>query len=274
MGLAPYGEPRFADRILEQLIDLRRRRLVPHGHALLQLLPGPDHDLVASSTSCSAARRASATSPLTQREMDLAASIQAVTDEIVLRMRPRTAPRRHGHARTSPRRRRRAELRRQRASCCARAPSTTVDPARRGRRGRRARRRAASSGTSLLDTSHGRARAMPEGLAARPGTTPTTRSARSSTRRRGVHPRRRRGALRRGRRLLARGQVVGWFQGRMEFGPRALGCRSILGDPRDPAMQSRMNLKIKFRECFRPFAPAVLGSTATSTSSTIGRAPT
>lgn len=58
--------------------------------------------------------------------------------------------------------------------------------------------------------------------------------------------------------LLAEGHVVGWFQGRMEFGPRALGARSILGDPRDPAMQSRMNLKIKFRESFRPFAPAVL----------------
>jgi carbamoyltransferase len=58
--------------------------------------------------------------------------------------------------------------------------------------------------------------------------------------------------------LLAQGLVVGWFQGRMEFGPRALGARSILGDPRDPAMQARMNLKIKFRESFRPFAPAVL----------------
>jgi carbamoyltransferase len=58
--------------------------------------------------------------------------------------------------------------------------------------------------------------------------------------------------------LLAQGQVVGWFQGRMEFGPRALGARSILGDPRSAGMQSLMNLKIKFRESFRPFAPAVL----------------
>lgn len=59
-------------------------------------------------------------------------------------------------------------------------------------------------------------------------------------------------------RELAEGAVVGWFQGRMEFGPRALGHRSILGDPRRPDMQSRMNLKIKFRESFRPFAPSVL----------------
>lgn len=58
--------------------------------------------------------------------------------------------------------------------------------------------------------------------------------------------------------LLAEGKVVGWFQGRMEFGPRALGARSILGDPRSPRMQATMNLKIKFRESFRPFAPAVL----------------
>jgi carbamoyltransferase len=57
---------------------------------------------------------------------------------------------------------------------------------------------------------------------------------------------------------LAEGKVVGWFQGRMEFGPRALGARSILGDARDPKMQSVMNLKIKYRESFRPFAPSVL----------------
>ena len=57
--------------------------------------------------------------------------------------------------------------------------------------------------------------------------------------------------------LLDEGHVVGWFQGRMEYGPRALGARSILADPRDAAMQSRVNRKIKFRESFRPFAPAV-----------------
>ena len=58
--------------------------------------------------------------------------------------------------------------------------------------------------------------------------------------------------------LLAEEKVVGWFQGRMEFGPRALGARSILGDPRSPRMQATMNVKIKFRESFRPFAPCVL----------------
>lgn len=62
--------------------------------------------------------------------------------------------------------------------------------------------------------------------------------------------------------LLAKEKVVGWFYGRMEFGPRALGSRSILGDPRSPKMQSIMNLKIKFRESFRPFAPSVLRENA------------
>ena len=59
-------------------------------------------------------------------------------------------------------------------------------------------------------------------------------------------------------RLITQDKVIGWFQGRMEYGPRALGCRSILGDPRSPQMQQKMNVKIKFRESFRPFAPCVL----------------
>jgi carbamoyltransferase len=61
---------------------------------------------------------------------------------------------------------------------------------------------------------------------------------------------------------LAAGKVVGWFQGRMEFGPRALGNRSILADPRPPGMRARINELVKKREAFRPFAPAVLGSKA------------
>jgi carbamoyltransferase len=59
-------------------------------------------------------------------------------------------------------------------------------------------------------------------------------------------------------RMMAEGKIIGWFQGRMEFGPRALGARSIIGDARNPAMQATMNLKIKFRESFRPFAPCIL----------------
>jgi len=60
---------------------------------------------------------------------------------------------------------------------------------------------------------------------------------------------------------LISGKVVGWHQGRMEFGPRALGSRSILGDPRSPEMQKTLNLKVKYRESFRPFAPSILYET-------------
>ena len=58
--------------------------------------------------------------------------------------------------------------------------------------------------------------------------------------------------------MLSEGKAIGWFQGRMEFGPRALGSRSILGDPRSENMQKNLNLKIKYRESFRPFAPSIL----------------
>ena len=68
--------------------------------------------------------------------------------------------------------------------------------------------------------------------------------------------------LERTARLLAEENVVGWFSGRMEFGPRALGARSVLGDARSSRMQAQMNLKIKFRESFRPFAPSVLAERA------------
>jgi len=64
--------------------------------------------------------------------------------------------------------------------------------------------------------------------------------------------------LRRTARMIADGKVVGWFQGRLEFGPRALGARSLLADPRDPKMKDVINAKVKFREAFRPFAPAIL----------------
>lgn len=72
---------------------------------------------------------------------------------------------------------------------------------------------------------------------------------------------------------LASGQVIGWFCGRMEYGPRALGARSIIGDARNPAMQAQMNLKIKFRESFRPFAPSVLREDAATYFEMDGESP-
>ena len=92
MGLAPYGEPRYLDRILEHLIDLRDDGSLPHEHALLRLLPGPHHDLARRSTQLFGGPPRDPDAPLTQREMDLAASIQAVTDEIMLRCGAPRAP--------------------------------------------------------------------------------------------------------------------------------------------------------------------------------------
>ena len=86
MGLAPYGEPRFVDRILNARARAEGRRLVQARHAVLQLSAGADHDERRRSTSCSAGRRARPEATLTQREMDLAASIQVVTEEVMLRM--------------------------------------------------------------------------------------------------------------------------------------------------------------------------------------------
>src|ERR1035437_5553353 len=73
--------------------------------------------------------------------------------------------------------------------------------------------------------------------------------------------------------MISDGKIVGWFQGRMEFGPRALGARSILADARDPGMQSRLNQKIKFREGFRPFAPSILSERATEYFQLKGESP-
>jgi carbamoyltransferase len=73
--------------------------------------------------------------------------------------------------------------------------------------------------------------------------------------------------------LIADGNVIGWFQGKMEFGPRALGNRSILGDPRNEEMQKKLNLKIKFRESFRPFAPSVLAENVQDVFNYVGESP-
>ena len=86
MGLAPYGEPKYVDLIYKELMDLQGGRLLPAQPEVLQLPHRPDDDERGRSTSCSAARRASRRSKLTQREMDLARSVQVVCEEIMLRM--------------------------------------------------------------------------------------------------------------------------------------------------------------------------------------------
>jgi carbamoyltransferase len=259
MGLAPYGEPRYADLILERLIDLKEDGsfrmdmryfeycvgLVMTGRAFAELFGGP-------------ARRAEA--PITQREMDLAASIQLVTEEIVLRMA------RHVHRVTG-----------QRNLCMAGGvalncvangrivregpfESLWVQPA------------AGDAGGALGAALFVWHQLLERERVARPGD--SQRGSLLGPRFSGDEiaqflgtraiPHRRCGdeaeVLDRTTELLRAGKVVGWFHGPMEFGPRALGARSILGDARDPEMQATMNLKIKFRESFRPFAPSVLRS--------------
>ena len=257
MGLAPYGRPIYRELILERLIDLKPdgsfwldmdyfqycQGLTMTNDRFHRLFGGPPR---------------SPESPLEQRHMDLAASIQAVTEEAVLRIG------RHVHERTGMKNLVLAGG--VALNCVANGrllregdfDDLWIQPAAGDAGGALARR--CSSGTSSW-TVPGSPRAATPSRGA--SSAPASRPTRSS----GPWPAR----AAAGRRfddeaelldhvagLLADGKVVGWFQGRMEFGPRALGARSILGDPRSPAMQATMNLKIKFRESFRPFAPIVL----------------
>ena len=121
--------------------------------------------------------------------------------------------------------------------------------------------RPCSSGTSCSSKPRRRAATIPAGQLARPGASQSDEIEPvpgSQPRRPITHLPTEDELLEHTAELLADEKIVGWFQGRMEFGPRALGARSILGDPRSPRMQAMMNVKIKFRESFRPFAPAVL----------------
>jgi carbamoyltransferase len=261
MGLAPYGEPRYAGLIREHLIDLREDgsfRLDQsyfHYAQGLTMTSGRFHRLFGGPP-----RRPE--SRLTQKEMDLAASLQVVTEEVLLRMA------RHVHAATGQ------------VNLCL-AGGVALNCVANGRLLREGpfaslwiQPAAGDAGGAL-----GAALLVEHQLLKRPRTPQPGDSQQGSL----LGPAFTDAQVERYLRsveapferfdsdeamceavaeALAAGQVVGWFQGRMEFGPRALGARSILGDPRDPAMQATMNLKIKFRESFRPFAPAVLADRA------------
>jgi carbamoyltransferase len=257
MGLAPYGEPKYADVIQNNLLDLKddgsfRLDMQYFNYCQGLTMTSRRFELLFGG----APRKPE--SPITEREMDLAASIQAVTDEIMLRMA------RHVHAETGLKK-----------LCLAGGVALNcvatgrilregpfddlwIQPAAGDAGGalgvatfiwhqlldqpRQPKRRDSQQG-SLLGPHFG-AEEIREFLG-RVGAVyhelPDDAALCDLV-----------------AKLLADEQVVGWFQGRMEFGPRALGSRSILGDARSPRMQSVMNLKIKFRESFRPFAPSVL----------------
>ncbi len=263
MGLAPYGQPRFAEAIYRHLIDLKPdgsfwldmryfnycQGLTMTGARFHRLFGGPPRAPEA---------------PLEQRHMDLAASIQQVTEEIVLRL-GRDLHRRTGMTKL-------VLAGGVALNCVANGKllregpfdDLWIQPA------------AGDAGGALgaaLFVWHqllGKPRTPQPGDAQRGSLLgPSYPSERMQTALAGmgsnhvvIRAASEEEMLERTAKLLAEGKVVGWFQGRMEFGPRALGARSILADPRAPAMQAQLNLKIKFRESFRPFAPAVLAEHA------------
>lgn len=257
MGLAPYGRPVYRDLILEHLIDLKPdgsfrldqqyfhycqglTMTSPRFHRLFGGPPRPPE------------------SRLTQREMDLAASLQAVTEEVMLRLA------RHVHARTGQR-------------YLVLAGGVALNCVGNGRILREgpfeelwiqpaAGDAGGALGTALFIWHQllGQPR-DPQGRDAQQGSflgpaysdadiaaALTACGARFSTCDSDEE------LCEQVAEQLEAGRVVGWFQGRMEFGPRALGARSILADARHPGMQSLLNLKVKFRESFRPFAPIVM----------------
>lgn len=257
MGLAPYGEPKYRDLILERIVDVKEdgsfrlnmayfaycNKMVMTGSRFENLLGGPP-------------RRPE--SPLTEREMDMAASIQAVTEEIVLRAA------RHVHAQTG-------------LKNLALAGGVALN--------------CVANGRILRETPFDNLWIQPAAgdAGGALGAALFVWYQLLDKERKVMSPDRQHASLlgpaysdeqvcefldsvdaryhshadeaelvAKVAQLIDEGKVVGWFQGRMEFGPRALGHRSILGDARSEQMQSLMNRKIKFRESFRPFAPCVL----------------
>jgi len=257
MGLAPYGQSKYADLIREKLIDLKAngsfrldmryfrycQGLTMTSPAFDKLFGGPPR---------------SAHAPLTEREMDLAASIQAVTEEIVLR----TA--RHVHRQTG-------------LSKLCLAGGVALNSVANGRLLRQGpfddiwiQPAAGDSGGAL-----GVALLVWHQLLGNPRTPDPLDSQQGSLLGPHYTDQECRDYLdaagaehedfasdellcQHVAEQIDNGRVVGWFQGPMEFGPRALGSRSILADPRRAEMQSLLNQKVKFRESFRPFGPAVL----------------
>jgi len=257
MGLAPYGEPRYADEILDKLVDLKDDGSFRLDLSYFNYCQGLTMTSRKFDTLFGGPPRTPET-PLTQREMDLAASIQKVTEEIVLRAV------RHLHGRT-----------RMKNLCLAGGVALNcVGNGRILREGPFERiwiQPAAGDAGGALGTAlfiwyqllgNERQVREPDGQdASLLGPSFSEEEIRVFLDRSGAVYQHFEDESELDRTivdLIENERVVGLLQGRMEFGPRALGCRSIIGDARSRDMQSVMNLKIKFRESFRPFAPIVL----------------
>ncbi|HYI85973.1 MAG TPA: carbamoyltransferase [Burkholderiales bacterium] len=261
MGLAPYGEPRFVDVIKQNLIDIKddgsfRLNLDYFEYCTgLTMTNGRFADLFGGPARTPEQR-------LTQREMDLAASVQAITEEVMLKLA-------HGVAKETG----------EKNLCLAGGVALNCVA-----NGKLLRKKyfdrlwmqpAAGDAGGALGAAYvahhlykGQTRTINGGMDAMRGGYLGPQFTQSDI------EKRLRGAgavfeiledgtlIEECAKSLADGKALGWFQGRMEFGPRALGARSILGDARSPAMQKTLNLKVKYRESFRPFAPSVLAEDA------------
>ena len=257
MGLAPYGEPRYAELIIERLMDAKEDGTFRLDQSFFDYCTGLRMTNRKFSELFGGPPRAP-DEPLTQRHMDLAASIQKVTEEVVLRL-TRSLARETGITNLC--------LAGGVALNCVANGKVLRDGNFDGIWVQPAAGDAGGALGAALSAYHlflGHPR-HPNGSGdAMQGAYlgPSFEQADIERRLDGAGARYTvlddEAALDAASRALAEGQAVGWFQGRMEFGPRALGTRSILGDARSPTMQRMLNLKVKYRESFRPFAPSVL----------------
>lgn len=257
MGLAPYGEPRYADLIYKHLVDLKddgsfRLNMKYFNYCQgLTMTNGRFDELFGGPP-----RKPEST--LTQREMDLAASVQKVTEEVMLRIS------KHVHRETG-----------MKNLCLAGGVALNcVGNGRVLREGPFERiwvQPAAGDAGGALGAAYAvwhqyleKDRPQGKGLDRQKGSYlgPSFSDEEIGRCLEGIGAHYERiedpALFQKVAGFIDEGKVIGWFNGRMEFGPRALGARSIIGDARNTEMQKRMNLKIKYRESFRPFAPSVL----------------
>jgi carbamoyltransferase len=256
MGLAPYGEPKYAQKILDNLIDLKTDGTFQLDQSYFDYCTG----LRMTNAKFDALFGGPPRDPevwLTQREMDLAASVQAVTEEIVLRL-TRSAAKETG------------------AENLCLAGGVALNCVANGKVLRDGRFKriwiqpaagdaggAVGAALAAYHIHRKQPRLLDNRLDGMQGAYlgPDFSDDDSAARLKALGAQFSRlddgGLIARTTADLAGGKAIGWFQGRMEFGPRALGNRSIIADSRSPSMQQALNLKVKYRESFRPFAPAV-----------------
>jgi carbamoyltransferase len=257
MGLAPYGEPRYAQIILDHLVDVKPDGSFRLDQSYFDYCTGLSMTNARFEALFGGPARA-AEAPLTQRDMDLAASVQAVTEEIVLRLTRAIA------AETGARN-----------LCLAGGVALNcvangkilrdghfdrlwIQPAAGDAGGALGAALAAYHLYKKMPRLPLNALDAMQGCYLGPGFAQPDIERRLGAAGARFETMAEPALLQATTTALVEEKAVGWFQGRMEFGPRALGGRSILGDPRSPSMQKTLNLRVKYRESFRPFAPSVL----------------